>query len=55
MNEFAETATQLADDDFVQSPAEMNVGLAAKRKARRVETAGLNQFSRGVSYEVRDW
>src|SRR6266571_5917525 len=26
-----------------------------KRKARRVETAGLNQFSRGVSYEVRDW
>ncbi len=32
MNEFAETATQLADDDFVQSPAEMNVGLAAKEK-----------------------
>jgi hypothetical protein len=26
-----------------------------KRKARRVETAGLNQYSRGVSYEVRDW
>ena len=32
MNAFAETTAQLADDDFVQSPAEMKVGLAAKEK-----------------------
>jgi len=32
MNEFAETAAQLAEDDFVRRPAETNVGLAAKEK-----------------------
>jgi len=32
MNEFAETTAQLADDDFVRRPAEMNFGLAAKEK-----------------------
>jgi len=41
MNEFAETATQLADDDFVQSPAEMNVGLAAKEKPAGLKRRAL--------------
>jgi len=34
---FAETARQLADDDFVRRPAETNVGLAAKEKPAAVE------------------
>ena len=33
----------------------MNLGLAAKEKPAGLRRRAFNQFSRGVSYEVRDW
>src|SRR5258708_3588149 len=33
----------------------MNLGLAAKEKPPGLRRRAFNQFSRGVSYEVRDW
>jgi hypothetical protein len=34
---------------------EMKLGLAAKEKPAGLRRRAFTQFSRGVSYEVRDW